>query len=174
MIYTNADIQKQSLIIDNRGKTGIYRWTNKKNGKTYIGSSANLSRRFAEYYCYTLIANKKRKRAINLALLKHGYSNFQLEILEYCKKSELIKREQYYLDLLQPEYNILKIAGSRLGSKHSVETKKKMSVSRLGEGNTFFGKFHSNETKAKLREAQKDNSQTLEVLDRALLRFYFT
>lgn len=103
--------------------------------------------------------------AIYLALLKHGYSNFQLEILEYCKKSELIKREQYYLDLLQPEYNILKIADSRLGSKHSVETKKKMSGSRLGEGNTFFGKFHSNETKAKLREAQKDNSQTLEVLD---------
>jgi hypothetical protein len=30
------------------------------------------------------------------ALLKHGYSNFSLEILEYCKVSELLIREDYY------------------------------------------------------------------------------
>jgi len=49
-------------------------------------------------------------------------SNFSLEILEYCDESEALKREQYYLDLCEPEYNILKIAGSRLNSKHSEET----------------------------------------------------
>jgi len=42
------------------------------------------------------------------ALLKNGYSNFTLEILEYCDSEDLIKREQYYLELLKPEYNILK------------------------------------------------------------------
>ena len=31
----------------------------------------------------------------------------------------VIEREQYYLDLLCPEYNILKIAGSSAGHKHS-------------------------------------------------------
>ena len=35
-----------------------------------------------------------------------------LEILEYCLQSELLEREQYYLDLLVPEYNILKTAYS--------------------------------------------------------------
>ena len=35
-------------------------------------------------------------------------------------------REQYYLDCLKPEYNILKIAGSSLGFKHSEETKVKI------------------------------------------------
>jgi len=56
------------------------------------------------------------------SLVKNGYSNFSLEILEYCEKSEAISREQYYLDLCEPEYNILKTAGSRLNSKHSEET----------------------------------------------------
>jgi group I intron endonuclease len=59
---------------------------------------------------------------INQALLKYGYANFSLEILEYCESSEAINREQYFLDLLKPEYNILKIAGSWLGHKHSPET----------------------------------------------------
>jgi group I intron endonuclease len=56
------------------------------------------------------------------SLVKNGYSNFSLEILEYCEESEAINREQYYLDLCEPEYNILKIAGSGLNSKHSEET----------------------------------------------------
>lgn len=55
-------------------------------------------------------------------MLKYGYSNFNLEILEYCEPSEVVSREQHYLDLLQPEYNILKNAGSTLGYKHTEET----------------------------------------------------
>jgi hypothetical protein len=46
---------------------------------------------------------------IDRALLKYGYwpkpakaLNFKLDILEYCEKSHLIEREQYYLDLLKP------------------------------------------------------------------------
>ena len=42
------------------------------------------------------------------ALLKNGYSNFQLEILEFCEPDLVLNREQYYLDLLDPEYNNLK------------------------------------------------------------------
>jgi group I intron endonuclease len=74
------------------------------------------------------------------ALLKQGYSNFNLEILEYCDPKDLIKREQYYIDLLNPEYNILKKAGSPLGFKHREETITKMSISKTGEKNPMFGK----------------------------------
>jgi group I intron endonuclease len=74
------------------------------------------------------------------ALLKQGYSNFNLEILEYCDPKDLIKREQYYIDLLNPEYNILKKAGSPLGFKHREETIIKMSISKTGEKNPMFGK----------------------------------
>jgi group I intron endonuclease len=62
---------------------------------------------------------------IGSALLKDGRSNFSLEIIEYCQKTKLLKREQFYLDQLELEYNILKIAYSLLGFKHSQETIKK-------------------------------------------------
>lgn len=71
--------------------------------------------------------------------------------MEYCDKSDLILREQYYLDKLNPEYNILKIAGSSRGFKHSKETKIKISKSLKGiyikEKSVLFGRTHTNETK---------------------------
>lgn len=77
------------------------------------------------------------------ALLKNGYSKFELKILEYCDITDVIKREQHYMDLLKPEYNILKIAGSTLGFRHSKETLAKMSVAKIGTK-------HSEETLAKI------------------------
>jgi hypothetical protein len=63
------------------------------------------------------------------SLLKYGYLNFSLEIIEYCEPNLLIEREQYYMDLLKPEYNICKVAGSTLGKKHTKETIEKMKLS---------------------------------------------
>lgn len=56
-----------------------------------------------------------------------------------CNIDELLKREQYYFNLLSPEYNVLKIAGSRLGYKHSEATKEKMS--NIGKGENNFHQF---------------------------------
>ena len=116
---------KKSIVRDNKGKIGIYRWVNIISGNSYIGSSTNLGKRIADYYSYGYISDIKKNMLIDKALLKYGYSNFKFEILEYCKKDEVLLREQYYLDLLKPEYNILKKAGSRLGFKHSEATKAK-------------------------------------------------
>jgi group I intron endonuclease len=66
------------------------------------------------------------KSMIYRSLLKNGYSKFSLEILEYCHAEKCLEREQYYLYLIKPEYNILKKAGSSLGFKHSAETKTKL------------------------------------------------
>jgi hypothetical protein len=50
-----------------------------------------------------------------------------LEILEYCEGKELLlSREQYYLDNLKPQYNIVETAGSTLGYKHTEESLEKM------------------------------------------------
>jgi group I intron endonuclease len=76
---------------------------------------------------------KRKKSAIYSSLIKHGHSNFKLEILEYCDKSNVIVREQAYMDLLSPEYNLNKTAGSRFGSKHSEETKRIISAKLKGE-----------------------------------------
>lgn len=85
-----------------------------------------MRKRFKHYYSGSCLLRTKTTSAISNALLKYGYSNFTLEILEYCDSSETIKREQYYLDTFKPEYNILPVAGSSLGHKHSEETKAKL------------------------------------------------
>ena len=103
---------------------GIYRWVNNLNGKTYIGSSNNLSVRFYTYYSLRSLA--KSNRPMERALLKYGFSNFSLEILEYCNLNNLLKREQYYLNNLKPEYNIVETAGSTIGYKHTEESLKIM------------------------------------------------
>ena len=95
---------------------------------------------------------------INKALLKYGYSNFILEILEYCEPRNLLAREQHYMATILPEYNTLKSAGSMLGYKHSQESKLKMSISKKGFKHTELTKakisknmIHSEESKKKLR-----------------------
>jgi group I intron endonuclease len=50
---------------------------------------------------------------IYIALIKYGYHWFKLEILEYCNPFVLISKEEYYIDCLNPEYNI-KTAGYHL------------------------------------------------------------
>lgn len=49
------------------------------------------------------------------SFLKYGYSKFKLEILEYCNPSDVIKREQHYIDILNPEYNIKKKSWFKFG-----------------------------------------------------------
>lgn len=120
VLYPSADLNKAEIIKENRGKAGVYRWVNIINNKTYIGSSSNLSERFLDYYQARVLL--KSKTPIHSALLKYGYSNFKLEILEYCEREQVISREQHYFDTLKPEYNVLKIAGSGLGFRHSPET----------------------------------------------------
>ena len=124
--YDNADTQKEIIYRDNRGKTGVYRWTNILNGNSYVGSSVNLAKRFTLYYSLTYLQKQAKNSIICRALLKNGHSNFSLEILEYCEPNVVIEREQYYIDTLEPEYNILKTAGSTLGYKHTEETLAKL------------------------------------------------
>ena len=155
--YLNAKINKEKIIKDNRGKCGIYRWTNLINSKSYIGSAIDLGNRLNMYYhLFTLEKLLTRgNSAIYRAILKYDHSNFSLDILEYCEPKLLITREQYYIDLLKPKYNILKTAGSKFGHRSSEETKFKLSMANRGNKNYMFGKNHTEETKKKLSESIK-------------------
>jgi group I intron endonuclease len=99
----------------------VYRLTNNLNNKTYVGSTVNLSTRFYKYFSIKHLS--ERKTPIHNALLKYGFNNFTLEILEYCESGiNPVTREQYYFSKLKPEYNILEQAGSSLGYKHTAAT----------------------------------------------------
>jgi hypothetical protein len=109
-VYFNPDKEKELIINENNGRTGVYRWVHIESGKSYIGSSAKLNIRFRQYFNYNHISYPKRNLIIYKALLKHGYSGFRLEILEYCSSEVLQARLQYYLDSFKPQYNISAIS----------------------------------------------------------------
>jgi len=131
--YTNLGSNKYILYQENKNKSGIYRWNNLITGLSYIGSAVNLNKRLTNYFSRGLKKKEviRNNSIISNSLLKHDYINFSLDILEYCEYHNLIIREQYYLDLLKPEYNILPIAGSRLGAKYSPETLLKFKTRKL-------------------------------------------
>ena len=143
--YSNADQDKALAVRHNRGKSGIYRWVHIESGKSYIGSSVNLSIRLSQYYNYNHISDPKHNMTIYKALLRYGYATFRLEILEFCTLEKLMEREQFYIDNYKPEYNILKVAGSSFGFRHSEASKELMSL--LAKGRLF-----STETLLKMKE----------------------
>lgn len=151
--YENAYLMKKSIIKDNKDKSGIYKITNKLTNDIYIGQSLNLGNRFIRYFNLSYL-NNRNSLVINRALIKHGYSNFSITILEYCNISDLTIREQYYMDKLNPKYNTLKVAGSSRGHKLSEQTKMKISESLKGiytkEKSAAFGRIASEETRAKM------------------------
>jgi len=187
--YNDLVINKIHIIKENKNKSGIYRLTNKLNGKMYIGSSSNLSSRFLKHFNLNYISKHKNELSISRAMIKYRYDNFYLEILEFCDVSNLLKREQFYLDLLEPVYNIAKIAGSNLGFKHSKEsrakiskalkgspllrslklgtthteeTKNLMSISRSGEKNHHYGKTHTEVSKDLIRKSRIGKTHSTE------------
>jgi len=131
-IYENVFDMKKDIFNENKGKSGIYMWTNKLTGEIYIGQSIDISKRFKNYLSLSYL-KKSNSYKISRALIKYGYEKFSLTILEYCNKSNLDVREQFYFDELKPQYNILKIAGrtSSLKSKHTEDTKIKKLVKTL-------------------------------------------
>jgi group I intron endonuclease len=64
-----------------------------------------------EYYNVKRLLNEK-SMPISTALLKYGYQNFSLTILEFCDIDSLVAREKHFFEVYSPEYNILKTPGS--------------------------------------------------------------
>ena len=93
---------------------GIYKWTNKINGKVYIGQSVNIAKRKAEHLRLNRLETYNTLLA--KAFRKYGAENFEFEVLEECSKDLLNGREAYWIDYyhstdLQYGYN-LEEAGS--------------------------------------------------------------
>ena len=81
---------------------GIYKITNKVNGKVYIGQSVHIKQRWKNHkkdafwtkgvdYNYPLYQ----------AIRKYGYDNFLFEVVEECSKEELNDKEKLYIQQYQ-------------------------------------------------------------------------
>lgn len=126
-------------------KSGIYKILNKITGKIYIGSSYDVLKRCKEH-AYQLDTNIHCNQYLQNSWNKYSSDDFEFAIIELCEVEDLLTREQYWLDFTKsydPEigYNILKIAGSTLGSKRTEETKVKMSTWQRGRKMSEFAKI---------------------------------
>lgn len=73
---------------------GIYKITNILNGKSYIGRSANIKKRWENHRC----CNGDKNLPLYIDIKKYGKENFKFEILEECQKDYLIEKELYYIN----------------------------------------------------------------------------
>ncbi len=135
--------------------SGIYVIKNNIDDRIYIGSSVNLYNRYHLHLhelSKEIHSNIKMQRFVN----KYGVNELYFEILEICKKEDIIEREQYYIDELKPKFNICPMASNSLGYRHTDETLKKLSKIRKGKQTIgMLGKHHTEETKSKISEKAK-------------------
>ena len=83
---------------------GIYKITKKSNGKSYIGQSNNIERRFIEHQT----KGKSSRIPVDVAIEKYGKDAFNYEIIEECTLDELNEKEKYwisYYNTLNNGYN---------------------------------------------------------------------
>jgi len=120
-------------------KAGIYKIINIVNNKIYIGSSVNLKSRKYNHFD-DLSKNKHKNRHLQSSYNKYRKENFKFEIIEYIEvienkkelKSILLEREQYYINLLIPDYNICRVAYSLLGVRRTKEFIEKLRLRMKG------------------------------------------
>jgi hypothetical protein len=125
-------------------KSGVYKIV-APDGRTYVGSSANLDKRIEKYRNIRDIRQPRLKESLET----YGFKNHDVEIVSYCDKKDLLKKERQLgidldvlgdngLNLILPSDGenpalyrdevILRFSTRR----HSVETKKKMSGKKTG------------------------------------------
>lgn len=75
---------------------GIYKITNAKNGRVYIGQSANITLRWAAHV--DGLANGRHSNARLLRDFQEtGIRVFSAEVIEQCDRSVLLPRERFYI-----------------------------------------------------------------------------
>lgn len=109
-------------------KSGIYKLISKiKPNMFYIGSAVNIKNRFSRHKG-DLEKNRHRNPILQNHVNKYGIEDIEFSIIEYVPDIQnLLNREQYYFDSLFPTFNVLKLAGSPLGTRASADTKLKIS-----------------------------------------------
>lgn len=109
-----------------RYKSGIYKITNLVNNKIYVGSSQNLYNRKHTHATKLKLRTHTNKHLEN-AYHKYGFDNFLFEVIEYCDINILNIREQHWINVLEPEYNLIKFVSRKNNMTVSENCRKKIS-----------------------------------------------
>lgn len=120
-------------------KSGIYKITNVINNHSYIGSAKFILERWSVHK-HQLRLNKHHSKYLQRAVNKYGIDSFKFEVLEECEIEKLLEREQFYIYLIKPEYNVQPLAHSRLGAKWTEEQRENAKGRFSGERGYWYGK----------------------------------
>ena len=97
-------------LVGSKKTCGIYKITNIKNKKSYIGKSVEIvPKRWTEHIKTSLNIGSISRTKIHDAMKEYGIENFTFEILEECPKDKLSEREKYWIDFYETNtygYNI--------------------------------------------------------------------
>ena len=101
--------------------SGIYKIQSKVNPeKFYIGSSKDIVNRWSRHR-YSLKVQKHKNPKLQMHYNKYGLEDLSITVVCKCDLSELIKQEQYFIDTLNPWFNVSKNAERvRAGDRKSV------------------------------------------------------
>ncbi len=81
---------------------GIYKITNKVNGKCYIGQSINIKRRWRQHKeTYVNPASENYDYPLYKAIRFYGLENFSFEVLEECQPEKLNEKEIYWIEVFK-------------------------------------------------------------------------
>lgn len=110
---------------------GVYLITCMPTGKKYVGSSNRISKRWSRHRS-SLNAGTHTNRYLQNSWNKYGYAAFEWAVLEAVdEESNLIAREQHWMDVIHPELNLADNAfPTRLGATNTEEQNK-----HISEGN---------------------------------------
>lgn len=82
---------------------GVYLITNKLTGEQYVGASVDIPSRLSTHFGRD--AKKYPWRKFYQDITKLGRESFTWRVLEECSKEQLLEREQFWYDKLNPTYN---------------------------------------------------------------------
>lgn len=135
--------------------TGVYQIVNLVNGHRYVGSALRVQNRWRQHLAQ-LEDGRHHSRYLQRAWKKYGDAAFVFRPLVWCGRNDLIGYEQAAMDAYAPEYNIAPRAGSQLGYKHTLETRRKMSEARRrNPSSPRKGMRHTEEAKRRMSEGRK-------------------
>lgn len=148
-------------------KCGIYRITHIETKASYVGSSANIGSRLSSHRC-DLNRGRHPNGRLQNAWSKYGPESFELVVIEICAVSDLLTREQHWMDELNSAdrghgFNIAPISGTRRGVPQPKYLLEKIRAAHLGKPKsqemrdrssaTQKGRIVSEEKKELLRQA---------------------
>lgn len=114
--------------------TGIYKITNKTNGKVYIGQSRDINTRWHNHK-RELNSNRHHNSYLQSSWNKYGEANFLFSLIEVCNANELDDREMYWISYYNSNnasfgYNLTAGGGGHSGYNMPDEMKEHLSSMR--------------------------------------------